>query len=299
MTDRLALLRGLMDTDGTCKKNGQPYFASVSKQLATDIVEIVQSLGGLATLSVEYPTFQYRGEIREGRPRYVVTPCLPSEYNPFLIERKAARWHRVRSVTRRILSIELADSSDATCITVEAADGLFVTEGHVVTHNCQAVRTKDANLLFVTLKRNALDSHPQASECVLVFRKPGESRVPVIASDVSNQEWIQWAHHVWYSIRATDVLNAALGKDREDEKHICPLQLSLIERCVRLWSNPGETVFSPFAGIGSEGYEALEWGRRFYGVELKRSYFEAACRFLREKEQEVASRLSLFDSANG
>lgn len=169
----------------------------------------------------------------------------------------------------------------------------------------QATRTKDANLLFATLKRNALDSHPQATECLLIFRKPGESERVVHTEDgdplnaISNQEWIAWAHHVWYGIRETDVLNAALAKAQEDERHICPLQLSLIERVVRLWSMPGETVFSPFAGIGSEGWEALSWGRRFYGVELKRSYFETACRFLSEREAELDSTVSLFDAVSG
>jgi DNA modification methylase len=159
----------------------------------------------------------------------------------------------------------------------------------------QATRTKDQNLLFATLKRDALDSHPQASECVLVFRKPGEPETPVKHAEgtISNVEWIAWAHHVWYDIRETDVLNAALGKEHDDERHICPLQLGLIERCVRLWSSPGETVFSPFAGIGSEGYTAIGWDRRFYGVELKRSYFDTATRFLREREQSMQSRLPL------
>ncbi len=157
----------------------------------------------------------------------------------------------------------------------------------------QATRTKDANLLFATLKRNALDSHPQASECVLVFTVPGDPAVPVIANEISNQEWIAWAHHVWYGIRETDVLNAALGKEHDDERHICPLQLSLIERCVRLWTNPGETVFSPFAGIGSEGWESLGWDRKFYGVELKKSYFDTACRFLTEREESMDARLPL------
>lgn len=155
----------------------------------------------------------------------------------------------------------------------------------------QATRTKDHNLLFVTLTRDALNSHSQAGEYVLIFSTPGESETPVIASDVSNQEWITWAHHIWYDIRETDVLNAALAREEEDERHICPLQLGLIERCVRIWSNPGETVFSPFAGIGSEGYEALAHDRRFYGVELKQSYFETACRFLSERERQLASRL--------
>lgn len=155
----------------------------------------------------------------------------------------------------------------------------------------QATRTKDSNLLFVTLKRNALDSHPQAGEYVLVFTAPGEAETPVKADDVTNREWIRWAHHVWYGIRETDVLNAAVAKENQDERHICPLQLSLIERCVRLWSNSGETVFSPFAGIGSEGWEALAWGRKFYGVELKRSYFDTACKFLTDRESALSARL--------
>lgn len=161
----------------------------------------------------------------------------------------------------------------------------------------QATRTKDSNLLFATLKRNALDSHPQASECVLVFTKPGEAAEKVLAPDITNQEWITWAHHVWYDIRETDVLNAALGKEHDDERHICPLQLGLIERCVRLWTNKGETVFSPFGGIGSEGYEALAWGRRYYGVELKRSYFDTAVRFLTDRENDLAASMSLFEAA--
>jgi DNA modification methylase len=157
----------------------------------------------------------------------------------------------------------------------------------------QAVRTKDQNLLFVTLKRNALDSHPQASECLLIFTAPGDAEVPVIAEDISNTEWIAWAHHVWYDIRATDVLNTALGKEHDDERHICPLQLGLIERCVRLWTNRGETVFSPFAGIGSEGHEAIKWGRKFYGIELKESYFNTAAMFLAQAE-EAAEQPTLF-----
>lgn len=155
----------------------------------------------------------------------------------------------------------------------------------------QAVRTKDNNLLFVTLERDALDSHSQAGEYVLVFSKPGKNEVPVKATDITNTEWIRWAHHIWYDIRETDVLNAALAREDADERHLCALQLGLIERCVRLWSNPGETVLSPFAGIGSEGYESLSWGRKFYGVELKQSYWQTGCNFLAAKEHELSGRL--------
>lgn len=162
----------------------------------------------------------------------------------------------------------------------------------------QATRTKDSNLLFVTLKRNALESHPQAAEYVLIFTTPGVAEVPVIAADISNKEWIAWAHHIWYDIRETDVLNAALGKEHDDERHICPLQLGLIERCVRLWTNPGETVFSPFMGIGSEGHESVRLGRRFYGVELKRSYYETAIRFMTQQSDLLDSQFTFDENAS-
>ena len=152
----------------------------------------------------------------------------------------------------------------------------------------EAIRTKASNLLFVTLKRDALQSHPIAHECILLFTKPGDPETRVIADGVSTEEWITWAHPVWYDIREGNVLNVALSKEHDHERHVCPLQLGLIERCVRLWTNKGETVFSPFAGIGSEGYESLKWGRRFYGIELKRSYFETACRFLAQVEVKAA-----------
>ena len=101
---------------------------------------------------------------------------------------------------------------------------------------------------------------------------------------------------MWRGIRETDVLNAAVAKERPEERHVCPLQLGLIDRVVQLWSNPDELVFSPFGGIGSEGWSALGLGRRFYGVELKRSYFDTACRNLRNRENVGA--LSLFDSVD-
>lgn len=98
----------------------------------------------------------------------------------------------------------------------------------------------------------------------------------------------------WYGIRESNTLNVAAGRDSADERHICPLQLDLIERCVRLWSNPGETVLSPFAGIGSEGYVSIKQGRSFVGCELKPSYFRAAANNLRRAE-DSAGVLTLFD----
>lgn len=90
----------------------------------------------------------------------------------------------------------------------------------------------------------------------------------------------RWARPVWLDIRETNTLNTRPAKSEADERHICPLQLDFIERCVRLWSNPGELVLSPFAGIGSEGYVAIQHGRRFVGCELKPEYWAVARRNL-------------------
>lgn len=139
----------------------------------------------------------------------------------------------------------------------------------------QAIRTKAHSLMFQTLNRDSASSRPALADYILIFKKPGENAVPV-KPDVTNETWIEWARPVWYGIRESDTLNAASGREEADERHICPLQLPLIERCVRLWSNPDELVLSPFAGIGSEGYVSIKQGRRFVGIELKRSYFETA-----------------------
>ena len=139
----------------------------------------------------------------------------------------------------------------------------------------QAIRTKAHSLMFQTLRRDSLWSRPALADYLLLFRRSGRAETPV-KTDIDNEAWIQWARPVWYDIRETDTLNAAVARDEPDERHICPLQLPLIERCVRLWSNPGEHVFSPFAGIGSEGVVAVEIGRRFTGIELKESYWRTA-----------------------
>ena len=147
----------------------------------------------------------------------------------------------------------------------------------------QAVRTKSKALLFVQLHKDSTWSGPCLTDYVLIFRKPGENKVPVIP-DINNDTWIKWAHGVWYGIRELDTLNPVDARENDDERHMAALQLSLIERCVRLWTNPGETVLSPFAGIGSEGYVSIEHGRRFVGVELKPSYYRIAVGNLRKAE---------------
>ena len=148
----------------------------------------------------------------------------------------------------------------------------------------QAIRTKAKGLLFVQMRKDSSWSRPALADYILIFRKPGENAVPVQPDSISNDDWIQWARPIWYGIRESDTLHVAEARGDDDARHICPLQLGTIERCVRLWSNPGEVVLSPFAGIGSEGYEAVRLGRRFLGIELKPGYYEVAVRNLRAAE---------------
>ncbi len=141
----------------------------------------------------------------------------------------------------------------------------------------QAIRTRSRELQFAGLESDRAKSRGTLPDYLLKFRVPGENAVAVDApSQVSRNNWIEWAECCWGDIRETDTLNVREGRGEDDTKHICPLQLQVIDRLVRLYTNPGEVVFSPFAGIGSEGYVALKLGRRFYGVELKDEYYRAA-----------------------
>ncbi|MBP7568765.1 MAG: site-specific DNA-methyltransferase [Acidobacteria bacterium] len=157
----------------------------------------------------------------------------------------------------------------------------------------QAIRVKSKALLFVQLRKDSADSRPALIDQVLLFKAPGKNAVPVTPvanGEIDNEKWIEWAHGIWTGIRETETLQVAEGRGADDEKHICPLQLGTIERCVKLYSNPGELVLSPFMGIGSEGYQSIKLGRRFVGCELKESYFDLAVRNLRRAEAESASR---------
>jgi DNA modification methylase len=158
----------------------------------------------------------------------------------------------------------------------------------------QAIRTKAQALMFVTKNRDSAATRPALADYLLIFRKPGDNRIP-IKNDVTNDEWIEWAQPVWMDIRETNTLNARLGRESADERHICPLQLDFIERCIRLWSNKAETVFTPFAGIGSEVYSAVKLSRYGLGIELKPSYWQSAVSVLRDLELEMAVP-DLFDA---
>lgn len=158
----------------------------------------------------------------------------------------------------------------------------------------QAIRTHAKGLMFTQLRKDSSWMRPALADYLLLFRKPGENATP-IHPDISNDEWIEWARPIWYGIRESDTLNAAEARESEDERHIAPLQLGTIERAIRLWSNPGDTVLSPFAGIGSEGYMAVKCGRRFVGIELKPTYWRTAIKNLGQAEREVTQgQLSFF-----
>lgn len=119
------------------------------------------------------------------------------------------------------------------------------------------------------------------------MRKPGDNPEPIEHTDESFPVvlWQRYASPVWMDINATRTLQYMNARDGDDERHICPLQLDVIERAMELWTNPGDLVLSPFTGIGSEGHVALTKGRRFVGSELKESYFNVACNNLKSAAQ--------------
>jgi len=118
--------------------------------------------------------------------------------------------------------------------------------------------------------------------------KPGENAQPITHTpeEFPLDQWQEWASPVWMTVNQSNVLNVKLAREGADERHLCPLQLDVIDRALVLWSNPGDIVLSPFMGIGSEGYCALKRGRRFIGIELKESYFRQAVEYLRTLESQ-------------
>jgi DNA modification methylase len=123
---------------------------------------------------------------------------------------------------------------------------------------------------------------------LLTFVKPGENADLIVHTpdDFPLEQWQEWASPVWMTVNQGNVLNVKLAREANDERHLCPLQLDVIMRALVMWSNPGDTVLSPFMGIGSEGFQALKLERRFVGVELKRSYWERAVSQLRSVSEQ-------------
>jgi DNA modification methylase len=172
----------------------------------------------------------------------------------------------------------------------------------------QAIRTRSRELQFAGLESDRSKQRGTLQDYLIKFRKPGENAVPINAKNqVSRNDWIKWAEGCWDDVQETDTLNTAAAKSDEDTKHICPLQLEVIRRCVLLYSNPGEIVFSPFTGIGSEGFMSLggkspKTGRsipdqrRFYGCELKPEYHAQALKNLAQaiRQHDSTSQRTLF-----
>lgn len=155
-------------------------------------------------------------------------------------------------------------------------------------------RTKAHGLLYKTLTSDSSNSRVGCADYLLVFKKPGDNPRPVTKDKTRYPVdwWQEVASPVWMTVDQGRVLNRDGARDDQDEKHICPLQLDVIERAIELWTNEGDTVFSPFGGIGSEGVGALTLNRQFIGSELKESYFNQAC--LNLANAKAQSDLSLF-----
>ena len=161
-------------------------------------------------------------------------------------------------------------------------------------------RTKAIGLLHKQLKKDSCLSRQGIPDYLVTMRKPGENPKPVTNTNDSFpvQLWQKYASPVWMDINPSDTLQYRSAREDKDERHICPLQLDVIRRALKLWSNPGDTVLSPFTGIGSEGYVALHEGRKFIGAELKESYFRQASANLAAAVAHRGSELPLFSSVD-
>lgn len=172
-----------------------------------------------------------------------------------------------------------------------------------------ATRTKALGLMHKQLCKDSSLSRCGIPDYLVAVRAPGENPQPIrhpdgltefhgenepTSGNLSHERWRRYASPVWMDINPSNTLQKESAREHDDERHICPLQLEVIDRGLHLWSNPGDVVLSPFAGIGSEGYEALRLGRRFIGIELKKSYFDQAVKNLANAEN-IAETGTLFD----
>lgn len=165
-------------------------------------------------------------------------------------------------------------------------------------------RTKALGLLHKQIKKNSCMSRMGIPDYVVSFRKPGENPEPTCHTNenytvdhwqaVASPVWEEYPAPVWWDINQSSTLQRKSARTDKDEKHICPLQLPVIERCIELWTNPGDVVLDPFNGLGSTGYQAVKMGRRHVGIELKTSYYEQSVLNLqtaeREKYEDIHSR---------
>lgn len=182
----------------------------------------------------------------------------------------------------------------------------------------QATRTKVLSLAHKQISKDSSRCAQGIPDYIITMRKPGDNPEPIShgrgferyygemgepterktndprTNKYSHKVWQRYASPVWFDINQTDTLNIRMARDKNDERHICPLQLQTIARCLELWTNSGDTVLDPFAGIGSTGYQALDMDRNFIGFELKKSYYDQAVKYLsyvenKPEQQEIFS----------
>jgi hypothetical protein len=163
----------------------------------------------------------------------------------------------------------------------------------------EMTRTKAHGLLYKTLLADSSRSRVGMPDYMLYFRKDGINPDPIshTPEDLPLDLWQELAEPVWMTIDQGNVLNGQMARGEEDERHICPLQLDVIERCLRLYSRPGDLVLDPFNGIGSTGFQSLKMKRRYLGIELKPEYAKQAARFLQEAEANQDSIVGSDDAA--
>jgi hypothetical protein len=172
-------------------------------------------------------------------------------------------------------------------------DAGWILHGRRTIWKCPVVemtRTKHVGLLYKQLQKDSSKSRGGMPDYLLTFIKPGENAelIAHTPQDFPLEQWQEWASPVWMSVDQSNVLNVKAAKTAGDERHLCPLQLDVIDRAVIMWSNPGNVVLSPFMGIGSEGVRSLALGRKFFGVELKEAYWKQACRYMRAEEDQCS-----------
>lgn len=153
----------------------------------------------------------------------------------------------------------------------------------------EMTRTKALGLLHKQLLKDSGRSRVGMPDYLLIFRKDGDNPKPIkhTPEEFPVSQWQEWASPVWMTVNQTNVLDVRSAKGANDEKHLCPLQLDVIDRALIMWSNPADTVLSPFMGVGSEGVESIKHKRRFIGVDLKDSYFKQAVQHLKAADNQL------------
>jgi DNA modification methylase len=176
----------------------------------------------------------------------------------------------------------------------------------------EATRTKALGLMHKQLCKDSTRSRAGIPQYLLAFKKPGDAVEPVahetgleyfvgenppVNGNLSHERWRRYASPVWMDINFSNTLNAKAAREADDERHVCPMALDLIERAIHLWSNPGDVIFDPYSGIGSTGYMAIKTGRKFVGSELKAAYFKQACKNIGQARESLGALFDGLDAA--